>query len=299
MAIKDVLSNVINASNEASDLDPLGINSGDDKSFVLSNDQFVDGNGLPTTKARKQYDGKINRNIITWLVPEFGTVKMFINPQSISYNYGKVINETRTKGGYSLQYWGEELPSLSIQGTTGSYGIEGINLLYEIYRSEQYAFDGQALSLEASNYELNNYANQLANSAVDSIFGLEDSVAGVSGANTNNYAQKIGAAIGKEFLGTSPDAVVVNNSLAQLAFSVEMYYGGSVFRGFFTKFNIQESATNFAFDYSIEFKVTQQRGYRKNYFPFHKNPNNAPSRYSDFDSQGNNFDYSFKRKVRG
>lgn len=285
MSIKTVLSDAINKAKEFSSFADTSNTNG----FNSTYDGLVDGNGLPTTKTKNQYEGTVSRNLITWLVPEFGTVKMFINPQSISYNYGKEISNQRTKGGYSLQYWGETLPTLSIRGTSGSSGIEGINLLYEIYRAEQYAFDGQALTLEANNYDLANYANTLASQAVDGIFG----------ANTNGFIEKIGGTIGKELLGTAPDSVVVENSLAQFAFTVEMYYNGAVFRGFFTKFSIEESADNFNFNYSIDFTVTQQRGYRKNFLPFHKNTNSSLSRYSEFDAGGNSPDYSFKRNVRG
>lgn len=299
MSIKSVLSDVIDQANEAFDQDPLAQSNPENNNGFISNyDGFVSGNGLPSSKLKYQYDGKTSRNIISWLVPEFGVVKMYINPQSINFNYSKAISRKKTKGGFSLQYWGEELPTISIQGNTGSSGIEGINLLYEIYRAEQLAFDGQALTLQASNNELANYANQLANQAVNGIFSLGDSLAGVFGANTNGFIEKIGGSIGQDLLGTAPEAVVVNNSLAQLAFSVEMYYGGAVYRGYFDKFTINET-TEFIFTYSMEFFVTQQRGYRTNYLPFQKKPTASPSRYSTFDNEGNAFDYSFKRNVRG
>lgn len=298
MSIKSVLSDVIDSAEEAFDIDPLGqSNPENNNSFKSPYDSLAGGNGLPSTKNQYQYDGKINRNIISWLVPEFGIVKMYVNPQSMSIDYNKNISKKRTKGGFSLQYWGEELPTIGIEGNTGSSGIEGINLLHEIYRAEQYAFDGQALTLEASNNDLADYSNQLANQAIDGVFSLGDSLAGVFGANTNGFIEKIGGSIGKELLGTSPDAVIVNNTLAQLAFSVEMYYGGAVYRGYFDKFSIRET-TEFVYSYNISFVVTQERGYRKNHLPFQKKPTASPSRYDTYDNEGNSFDYSFKRKVK-
>ena len=76
----------------------------------------------------------------------FGAIKMWINPQTLQINNTKDIQPTRTKGGFSLQYWGEGLTEITLSGTTGSSGAEGINMLYEIYRAEQYAFDRHRIS---------------------------------------------------------------------------------------------------------------------------------------------------------
>src|SRR5580692_11560864 len=101
----------------------------------------ADGNGLPYAKIQSNNTGVLKRSNITWFVPQFGIVRMFINPQSISYVEKKLISKDRTKGGFTLQYWGEDLIQLNIAGTTGSSGVEGINALREVYRAEQYAFD--------------------------------------------------------------------------------------------------------------------------------------------------------------
>ena len=67
------------------------------------------------------------RQMMRWLVPEGPVVEMYINPQGIGYNYKKLITQpTRTKGGFVLQYWGEELTTLAIHGTTGSSDEEEI-----------------------------------------------------------------------------------------------------------------------------------------------------------------------------
>src|SRR5579864_6992505 len=144
--------------------------------FLVSATPSADGNGLPFTKIPPGTNGKLNRNIITWFVPQFGTVRMFINPQNITYNHKKLINKDRTKGGYTLQYWGEELSTLNISGVTGSSGIEGINMLYEIYRAEQYAFDAVGLTLAA-----NNASADMANNLIQGIGGaLGQAISGSS-----------------------------------------------------------------------------------------------------------------------
>lgn len=84
----------------------------------------------------------VNRQLILWEVPHLGAnvyIQMYINPQNIQITSTKDISEVRTKGGYFLQYWGEKFDEISIGGNTGSSGIEGINVLRDIYRSEQLA----------------------------------------------------------------------------------------------------------------------------------------------------------------
>jgi hypothetical protein len=240
-------------------------NAFESEGFIVPPVYSADGNGLPYNKVKSFAKGKIRRNIITWFVPEFGTVKMYINPNNISYKHKKLISKERTKGGFSLQYWGEDLSTMTISGTTGSSGIEGINMLYEIYRGEQYAFDGFGLTLES-----NNASNDLANNIVNEVGGLFD--------NTGEAAGLIGGLVGLDSVNSS----LANKnipSLAQLAFSVEMYYDGWVYRGYFDSMSFTEKADNFLWDYTMEFVITQKRGYRTNYLPFHRSPI-GPSEYN-------------------
>ena len=239
--------------------------------FLLPSSYSPDGNGLPYTKVSREKSAQFKRNIITWFVPEFGLVRMYINPQNISYEHKKLITKDRTKGGYTLQYWGEDLTTININGTTGSSGIEGINMLYELYRAEQYANDGLALSLAASNA-----ANDLANQAADALGGavgniLGGGVLGAIGGGTLN------GLIG----GTNSNALASKNlnTMAQIAFTVEMFYNGWVYRGYFQDMSVQERADNFLLDYRMTFIATQRRGYRVNYFPWTRSATDGPSQY--------------------
>lgn len=236
MALKDTIDTLNKAQdflNQNNPLDSDKRNQFKNDGFMLPSTFSADGNGLPYTKVPSFNSGQIKRNIITWFIPEFGIVRMYVNPQSISYNHKKAISREKTKGGFTLQYWGEDLSTLNINGNTGSSGIEGINMLYEIYRAEQYAFDG---------------------------VGLLGGILGMNSPQNTLSAQNI-------------------PSLAQLAFGVEMYYGGCVYRGYFDSMTITESATDFLWGYQITFVVTQMRGYRTNYFPFHRTPAQGPSQY--------------------
>ena len=243
----------------------------------------ADGTGLPYTKTTSitGRPARSRRNIIHWFIPEFGVVKMFVNPSRIGYSFPKNIVPTRTKGGFTLQYLGENLPTLTISGNTASSGIEGINVLYEIYRAEQYSFDSVGLSLAARNAQLD-VGSSLLNKGATALG------AAIGGSGTGGIT---GGLIASNILGANStfNSLAAKNipSLAQLAFSVEMYYNGWVYRGYFNNFSFNESADNFLLDYSLGFTVTQRRGYRLNYLPFHKSPNYGPSQYGTPNSYKN------------
>lgn len=249
--------------------------------FLLPAAPESNSNGLPYTQISNNKPSQLKRNIITWFIPQFGIVTMYVNPETISYQHRKLISKDRTKGGFTLQYWGEDLTTINIGGTTGSSGIEGINVLYEMYRAEQYAFDPQALTLAANNASadlsqglLNGSSSLLGGPSVTQpgVGGLLGGILGVSSPNTTLAPQNI-------------------NSLAQLAFGVEMFYGGWVYRGFFENMTINERSNSFAIEYQITFVATQKRGYRVNYFPWTRSADNGPS--------GDNTPNSFSGFVTG
>lgn len=226
-----------------------------------------DGKGLPFSKVKSQRTARNTRNTMHWYVPEVGVVKMYVNPQGIDYSFKKLITPDRTKGGYVLQYWGEELPTLNIRGNTGSSGIEGLNTLYEIYRSEQLSFDAIGLTLAANSNTSG--LGDLVGQVLDGVNGIGNAVSSATNGILGNdpASQNI-----------LPKSIP---TLASLAYGVELFYDGWVFRGFFNSFNFSERADNFLIDYSITFTVTQRRGYRTNYFPFHRSANFGPSNNSE------------------
>jgi hypothetical protein len=237
--------------------------------FTVPPTYSADGNGLPYNNVPSQKRGQLKRNIITWFVPQFGIVRMYINPQSISFKNTKVIDHQRTKGGYTVQYWGEDLTQIAINGNTGSAGIEGINVLYQLYRAEQYAFDSVGLTLAANNVN-NDLSHNLVNGVASMFGGSATTQAGVSGL--------LGGVLGIDSPNNTLSAKNIP-SLAQLAATVEMYYNGQVYRGYFKDMAVNEHANNFLIDYTINFVATQVRGYRTNYFPWTRSAKDGPSRY--------------------
>lgn len=213
------------------------------------------------------------RNMVRWFLPELGIVEMYVNPQSIKYNDNKHISAPiRTRGGYMLQYWGEELGKISISGTTGSSGVEGINVIYDIYRNEQVAFDPIALATEAAKDQAS-----LSQGIFDSVKGsgsLLGEVGAAVGAGVNSLFNQVNSAIKTG----NVDPLTPRPTLASIAFQAELYWSGWVFRGFFTSMTVNESADKLGlFDYSLEFTVTQKRGLRLNFMPWHRSAVNGPS----------------------
>lgn len=215
----------------------------------------------PRQPAISSFGSKQTRQMMRWLVPEQPMIEMYINPQSFKTNYKKIITKTRTKGGFTLQYWGEDLTSINISGTTGTSGIEGINVLYDVYRNEQLMFDPYALFLQAE--------RDLEEE--DDIF--ED----LTGLGGTLFGQ-IGNVIKGAAAAGVPNATRAKPTLASLAFTVELYWSGEVYRGFFESFSVDEKADNLGlFNYDMVFTVTQKRGYRKNFLGWHRSAVSGPS----------------------
>lgn len=205
--------------------------------------------------------GKFGRRVIAWRTPHLGIIQMYINPQSLVIQEAKDISANRTKAGFIVQYAGEKLTQISLNGTTGSGGIEGINILESIYRSEQEAFTTIAQSLERQY----NTAQALA------LFK------GPNNTGVNNTSEAISV-----FTRQTAEEAALNifeqpfPTLASLAANVEMLYQGVIYRGYFTSFRVDEQAENGPglFNYSLEFTAYAKQGVRRNFMSWHRQPYN-------------------------
>lgn len=184
--------------------------------------------------------------IMTWRLPNGDGIQMYINPENFIIRESKLITSTRTKGGFVIQYWGDNLTELTLTGTTGSSGVKGINVLRDIYRSENKGFDLVAAQ------QLNDVQNIQRNVNL--------------GDNLNDAFTDASKAIQKRNFLLRP-------SLASLASNVLLFYQGDQWRGYFTAFSVTESVGKLGlFDYSLTFMAYEKRGSRKNFMPWHKEP---------------------------
>lgn len=256
MSISDAINDVKDAKNQVGDAfsDVTGALGDAFNLFAGNQPPSTLGYGTRQYKLKNNQIGVSTRQIIHWAVPEGPVIQMYVNPNSIRYNYKKDVPSTRTRGGFLVQYFGPQMPTLTIEGTTGTSGIEGINVLYDLYRYEQLAFDPYALYMASEKFKDS-----------QGMGGFEDTVSNVIGFLSGG--------------SSNPIANLVPPSLADLAFRVEMFYGGEVYRGFFTDFGVTESADKIGlFDYSMGFTVTQKRGFRRNFFAWHRSANDGPSK---------------------
>jgi hypothetical protein len=216
-------------------------------------------------------EGRRIRQLIKWRVPGLGFVDMYINPQQMNIQEKKVTKQQRTKGGYIIQYWGEELIRIKLSGTTGASGIEGINILRKVYRAEQDSFKQVEQTLAD---RLQNYNNS------SSLTGI------VSKASSGDISGAAGGIL-NSVMGESANPSLLP-TLGSLALSVEMYYQGWVFKGYFDSFDYEESTSNNGvgvFRYNLEFIVVDRRGIRSNFMPWHRSP-------ATLDSTGNPIGYN-------
>jgi len=150
--------------------------------------------------------------------------------------------------------------------------------LHEIYRAEQYAFDAVALTMSG-----NNAAADITNNILNGVGGtLGNSVNQLFSGNSsspNSSAGLLGGIMGLSSPGASlaPQNIP---SLAALAFSVQLYYNGWIFTGYFDSMNVRERADSFQVEYDMVFFATKRSGYRVNQFPWQRSANNGPSNYN-------------------
>jgi hypothetical protein len=217
--------------------------------------------------------------------------QLYINPQSISIRDAKLVKPDLTKGGFVVQYWGEQLPVMEVQGVTGSAGIAGINVLKDIYRHEQIQYrqvlaDRQAelataalAAAEAAASELSSPSNvgESLTLAADVLTGgaFSSAVSGVSNAIdiiTDPFSG--GTSFGDTYGGSGTFTTIP--TLASFATNVDLYHQGEFFRGFFTGFNVTETANEPGhFSYTFSFTVTRRTGKRENFMPWHREPTDA------------------------
>lgn len=208
-------------------------------------------------------------------------IPCYISPQEMKIQESKLITETLTKGGYLIEYWGEELPIITASGSTGSGGIEAIDILRAVYRNEQIQMDqllrerSRALS-QAAESALQDTSSATAQagivSALDSLFenGVSEIIDG-----TKSVVEEI-TSIFEDTVEERTNPVTLIPSLGAFAVAVDLYMQGVKYRGFFKDFSVNESAESPGlFDYNFTFKVLKRSGKRKNFMPWHRNPRDA------------------------
>lgn len=208
-------------------------------------------------------------------------VPIYINPSSFSLQDSKIISETLTKGGFSVQYWGENLGEIQAAGTTGSAGIEGINLLRAVYRNEITQFNNillerSALLDQTAREALENTSTAGIGSGIASILD-EVTQGGFTGIidGTKSAIQEITDAA-RGLTDDNPASVELIPTIGAFATNMILYWQGEKFIGYFKNFRSEESAQSPGlFDYQFSFMITKRSGTRTNFMPWHRKPTDA------------------------
>lgn len=202
--------------------------------------------------------GVYERQMLRWRVPLFGWITMFLNPENITTADTKEISRTRTKAGFIFQYAGENLTEITLRGTTGSSGMEGINILRSIYRSEQLAFERIADEIDRTG-PLAEFL-QLSRGAT----GTDFFNAPLLGAVTERTADIALNILSQPF-----------PTLSSLAANVELFFQGELYRGYFNGFTVEEDAQSPGlFTYTLNYVAYARQGVRRNFMPWHRQPFN-------------------------
>lgn len=206
--------------------------------------------------------------------------KLYLNPSSISSAMRKSIQKQFTKGGFFVQYWGEELTTLSINGITGSAGISEINKLISIYRHELIHFNNLVINKNIEFNEALNDSLDVVNSGnenryVSTLSYLDQLLLSGQGQTvvdgfttfTDNLSNIIS---GKKDDPVKYKEIVQEQSLATLATSLVMEFKGIFYRGYIDGFTFSENASEPGlFSYNFNFIVLYSSGKRENFMPWH------------------------------
>ena len=205
-------------------------------------------------------------------------VPLYVNPENFSIQDNKIISESLTKGGFIVQYWGEQLGEIQASGTTGSGGIEAINILRGVYRNEITQFNNILLERaflldQTARTALEDTSTANIGAGISSIFD-EITQGGFSNIidGTKSAIEEITQAA-KGITDNNPTSVELIPTIGAFATNMILYWQGEKFTGYFKSFRVDEVAQNPGiFSYQFTFMITKRSGIRKNFMAWHRNP---------------------------
>lgn len=208
-------------------------------------------------------------------------IPVYINPDSFNIQSNKIISENLTKGGYSVQYWGENLNEIQASGTTGSGGIEAINVLYAVYRNEIIQFNKILLerATSLSNVAQANITNTSTATAGAGITSILNEITAGGFSNIIDGTKSAIEEITEAATGISnnnPNSVELIPTIGAFAVSMILYWQGEKFTGYFKNFRVDENASSPGlFNYQFTFMATKRSGTRTNFMPWHRSPTDS------------------------
>ena len=200
------------------------------------------------------------------------TVEVYLNPTTFKISESKLVESSVTKGGFMVSYWGENLSTITASGTTGSSGIEGIQILRDVYRNEQIAYKE---ILKNRNYAA---SESLGSSTItDAAFSISNILNLMNSPGSKGLISTVDSLINqKKTVLEQQKQEILSPSIAAFVTSVDIYFQGEKFRGFFKDFGYNEQSNSPGiFTYDFNFVILQRYGIRSNFMPWHRNPRDA------------------------
>jgi hypothetical protein len=190
----------------------------------------VDSNLTVQTLPYPSQDGQNTKDII------YG-VELMVNPSTISNNMSKIVSRTQTMTAFVEDHWGEELDTLSFQGSTAAFVIGGSDA-YEVRLND---------SNTSPIKEFYKYAGAGTTSVQDTSPGLTTSQRRTS-ASYRQFLRLVD-------LFRSNGCTFDQNGFVKSRYYILLSYGMQAYRGFFESIDVTEEASSpFRFTYTITFK---------------------------------------------
>lgn len=151
-------------------------------------------------------------------------ISLLVNPQNVNVDKKIIFNKIQTKGGFVVQFWGHDLPTISVKSQTGYFAInkealrafqllkrhvyekrfstrqsfKGMPIVTMIWNSEVFEgfFNDFKYSLDATKPYIINYdfvftvTNVLTIPIISQVVGIGGSIAGVFGSNLGSSLQE-------------------------------------------------------------------------------------------------------------
>ncbi len=165
-------------------------------------------------------------------------VELFVNPTSISNNMSRIVTRTQTMTAFVEEHWGEELDTLTFQGSTATFVLGG----NDIYAVRMYD------SPQSPIVNFYGYAGAEVTSVRDDV---------APGITTSQRRSSVSY---KQFLRVidlfrSNGCTFDKNGFVKNRYYILLSYGMQAYRGLFESIDVTEDAMNpFRFIYTITFK---------------------------------------------
>jgi hypothetical protein len=195
--------------------------------FILS---MIDIDGVIKTLPYPSQDGKTTGDII------YG-IELMVNPASLSNNMSKMVTRTQTMTAFLEEHWGEELDTLSFQGSTATF-VNGGTDTYNVR-----LYDSETSPIK----QFYRYAGTGTTSVHDDEPGITTS----NRRNSVSYRQFLRLLDLFRANGCTFDA----SGFVKNRYYVYLSFGSEAYRGLFESIDVTEDASNpFKFVYTITFK---------------------------------------------